>query len=279
MKRLISAVMLIAILLSIAACGGKAQPENSIKPEIEPLPSSAPAQTAPPEPSASPEPVPAITISIETMSGVKTIDGFDVARYSYDYPVITVNSENSSDFDDLKLWARGIAENSEVTAQSLIEEAEYAYANYPQMFTSSYFYTATLEVFSPADGITVLMCDASTFLGGAHPGNSHTAWVIDTNQGKVLTLADLGDAEAIIEAASADIISQIKAKDMDDNMFPDYADSISDGIMDRFWFITEDGLWIIYPEYSIAPYSEGSFLFNVSYDVLEGLINEEYVIR
>jgi len=278
MKRLISAFLLIAILLSLAACGGSAKPESTVKPETNLQTTPEPTPTCSPEPTPTPEPTPAISISIENMTGNRTVDGFEVGYYSCDYPRLVVNYGDSEKFDELNMWVRDIAEDTEVAAESMLEEAENAYRSFPQMFTSSYFYNLTIDKLLPADDIIVLFIDSSMYLGGAHPGNSHLAWVIDTELGKVLSLSDLGDADAIISAASADIIAQIKADEMETYMFPDYADAIPSGIYDGFWYITDEGFWVIYPEYAIAPYSEGTFVFNVGFDKLNSLIKEEYII-
>ena len=101
MKKLVSAVMLIAILLSLSACGGSAKPESSIKPEM--IPQTTPESTPVTEPDATPtpEPVPAVSISIENMTGSRSVDGFEVGYYNCDYPVVVVNGKDSSEYDEL----------------------------------------------------------------------------------------------------------------------------------------------------------------------------------
>lgn len=276
MKRLFAAFLVMTMLFSFSACGGSTQQETTVTPA--PVGQPSPSPTPYPETTPEPEEVPAVSISIETINGVRTVDQFDVGTFSYEYPKIIVNGEDSEAYDTLRSWADEMQQTAESTAQNLMEEAENTYREFPLNFSSPFFYTRTLEKPVVTDSITVVIENTSMYLGGAHPSHISYAWVIDTEDGKLLTLADLGVEDEIISAAAEDVVRQIKENGLKDQLFPDFEDAVKDSILDGSWYLTKDGFALIFPEYSIAPYSAGSFEFTVGYGVLDGIISYDYVM-
>ena len=273
MRRTFSALLIFAMLLSFAACGSKNK-EGTVEPVIPTAsPVATPEATPTPEPEETPEPAPAIAITIETESGTRDVGGFDVATFSYDYPVIEISEDAEGDFTEILDWAESVKNESQQIVQDVCAEAEDAYTHAAHWFTNAYFYTNTLELMSVSDSIAVLKSDNNTYMGSNHPLHGLDAWVIDIKNGTVLELNDFGDSELLINALASHIIGQIEADEMESYLFPDYEDCVLAGIYDGFWYPTAEGIVVMYPEYAIAPYSEGCFEFTVAYELLGELMD------
>ena len=275
MTRIISALLILAMLLSFAACGSK-KSEGTIDPVL-PTPSPSISPETIPEPEETPEPAPAISITIENTSGARNLDGFDVATYSYDYPVIEISDDADGDFSEILDWAEAVKAESDEIVENVCAEAEDAYNHAAHWFTNAYFYTNTLELITVSDSISVIKSDNNTFMGSNHPLHGIYAWVIDTKNGAILEMNDFSDSELLINALASHIIGQIEAEQMQSYLFPDYEDGVLAGIYDGFWYPTEEGIVVMYAEYGIAPYSEGSFEFTVAYEQLGDLIDTSLI--
>ncbi len=265
----IFAFPLIAVLLLLAACGS--QPDNTLPPS----PSPSPEATLPPEP----EVQSGLSVEIKNESSRRTVDGVQIVSSSFDYPVITVTGKDTPAAEDLKAWADNFYLDSLERSNDLINEAETFYSDVPQYFTESFYYLQTLEPVYESEKMTVLYCYSEYSMGGTHPQHNQSAVNLNMELGVPLTLADIGDAEAIVAAASENILTQINEQGLSDQLFENYADFVSEGIVDGSWYLTEDGFSVIYTEYYLAPYAYGTFNFTVPFSALDGCIKPEYALN
>ena len=137
MRRIFSALLILAMLLSFAACGSKNK-EGTVEPVIPTAsPAATPEATPTPDPEETPEPAPAIAITIETESGTRDVGGFDVATFSYDYPVIEISEDAEGDFTEILDWAESVKNESQLIVQDVCAEAEDAYTHAAHWFTTS----------------------------------------------------------------------------------------------------------------------------------------------
>lgn len=151
------------------------------------------------------------------------------------------------------------------------EEGFYSYANYQE-----------IGIGRQDASVMSLMVRSSVYSGGAHPGTIQTAWNLDLEQQKVLSLEDV-----ILESSAeklAQLIEEIiqeKFRDVGEwALFADYsqtiAQSFSYGSMTPYWYFNEDGMVFFFNQYVLAPYASGIIKVQVTYAQLEGILVEDY---
>jgi predicted small lipoprotein YifL len=265
MKRLIPAILILVLLLALSSCGGKSPEPDAGKttPEI-----SSPSPTPLPQ---SPEPETGFSVEILSESDTRMSGEFQVASYSFDFPVIHADVADDASAA-AENWAESFYKDRAEWALSLMDEAERVYSEMPEFFLEPYFYTESLETVYSGKELHTLISTYSSYMGGNHPSHGQEAINLCLSTGKVLTLPDLGDAEEIIRLAEEDILRQIQEQDLAGEMYENYADFVASGIVDGYWYLTEDGFSVIYTEYYLAPYSSGSFVFTVPFEALEGAL-------
>lgn len=150
-------------------------------------------------------------------------------------------------------------------------EGFYSYANYQE-----------IGIGRQDASVMSLMVRSSVYSGGAHPGTIQTAWNLDLEQQKVLSLEDV-----ILESSAeklAQLIEEIiqeKFRDVGEwALFADYsqtiAQSFSYGSMTPYWYFNEDGMVFFFNQYVLAPYASGIIKVQVTYEQLEGILVEDY---
>lgn len=151
------------------------------------------------------------------------------------------------------------------------ENGFYSYANYQE-----------IGIGRQDTSVTSLIVLSSVYSGGAHSGTIQTAWNLDLEQQKALSLEDV-----ILESSAeklAQLVQQIiqeKFQDVGEGaLFADYeqtiAQSFSYGSMTPYWYFNEDGMVFFFNQYVLGPYAVGIIRAQVSYEQLEGILVEDY---
>lgn len=276
MQKLFAFIITLAMCFTLGACS--ANNTGDTTPDIP-----TESETSSPSPSVSSvpseEPAPEITIAIKTKNDDVDVDGFTVATVNISYPVVSVSGDPTEASENLMAWAKSFYDDLMTYASELESEARSAYTASPDFFIP-YSYNVNIDKQFESDNALMLIVYDSAFWGGAHSANSTYAVCLDMVSGNPLKLQDIAvNLDALISAVEENIDEQIKGSDMENEMFSDYADHIKDGIDDRFWYLNDEGLTIIYNEYMLAPFSSGVFQFTVPYDKLDGLIKNEWVLK
>lgn len=279
MKRPFLILQIFILIFCLTACGSGTPPEST-SPDIDVTPSSSPDASI--EPSVAPEPsiLPkdSITIEVKNKSGSASIGNVPVLTYNFDYPVIKITGEQTEAYSPLTSWATKLYDDSMTWANDLEAEARVFYEVAGDQF-SPYFFKQTIEKVYESETATVVTVYFSSFLGGVHPSHATTATCIDMTTGMIVQLEDISDIDPLTTVLEQNILAQIDAQNIGDLLFEDYADYIYDGVQDGFWYITENGLSIIYNEYQIGPYASGSFTFTVPFDEIKDYIDDEWILK
>ena len=104
--------------------------------------------------------------------------------------------------------------------------------------------------------------------------------VFNSQTGEELKLADLGESsEKIVNTVSEKILISFNEDSKYENVFfnEGYSDTIKSLVSDRHWYLSSDGIVIIANPGEIADAEAGFYEFTVSYDDLEGVIDEKYI--
>lgn len=126
----------------------------------------------------------------------------------------------------------------------------------------------------------------SVYLGGAHPSNTQSALNFDANSGALLTLADVfkADRKEDLIALVLDKINTTYGNNPDFALFEDYEDVVRDHLQTipssfaQCWYLTNSGVVFFTNPYEISTYAAGVVTVEMSYDELKGLLREDFII-
>ncbi len=154
-----------------------------------------------------------------------------------------------------------------------------------------YSLESTVAVRRADDKIFSYVRQNFSFTGGAHPSTAYTGYNYDPETGKVLNLQDVvTDYDGLYQAV-LDALKKVNESQDNSVFFDEYEDTVKSmfygasaddtassedyGLTYTLnWVMTDDGLYIIFNQYDIAPYAAGQFVAEVPFAT--GLINENY---
>lgn len=147
----------------------------------------------------------------------------------------------------------------------------YSYSNYQE-----------LGVARHDSKVVSLVVLSSVYSGGAHPNTVQTAWNLDMEQRRVLTLEDVlhpGGAERLAGIVKSRI--EEKFLSLGENaLFADYDETIegafASGAMTPYWYLNDQGIIIFFNQFELGPYASGIVKAQISYGELEGILLESY---
>ena len=149
----------------------------------------------------------------------------------------------------------------------------YSYSNYQQ-----------LGVARHDDAVASLISLSSLYSGGSHPNSVQTAYNLDIDDQRLLTLEDV-----ILESAAPELAKLVRAGvdekftmiDGGNGLFEDYGDTIDNsmvyGNMTPYWYMNDRGLVIFYNQYELGPYAAGIIKVELPYESLTDILAEEYM--
>lgn len=271
MKRMISVILALTMLLSLAACGEKtAEP-----PKEETLPQQ-----------------PDVEYSFAVCRDIyedecPAEDGTVLANCHYELPHLDIVPEMSEDGAvDATLLAVRNTFNEEIERQrsaqvssfdTLCDAAkeDYSYISENGLDWNAYVDEMTMDIVYQTDGgILSIFASAYCHTGGAHPTNGFGTWNYDLNEGKFLQYSDFTDDEEAFRAAVADeILSQIDEEGIAEDLFEDYEASVQELSYAEVYF-DEAGMIVCFPEYILGPHAAGLLSFTVPYETINGVMND-----
>lgn len=179
---------------------------------------------------------------------------------------LTFNSEMESVLASLRASAAEVAES-----------AKEMYADDgSDFFPEGGYWTHELtisDVYETEAGLLSISAEGYTYYGGVHPNSYSRAWNFDLTTGKFLTADDLadessryGDASTFQRAIYWQMLNEVEEKRMADVYFSDYDSYLHDFPTFATLNFTEDGLTVTFDQYIIAPYAVGPQEFQIPYD-------------
>lgn len=155
--------------------------------------------------------------------------------------------------------------------QSAGQSDFYAFSNYQDIGVTRH-----------DDRLVSLIVLNSVYSGGIHPNSVQTAWNLDLENRKVLTLEDIlipGTEQALAELV-CDRVEERFAVLGESALFPDYAQTISaafvPGAMTPYWYFNDNGLVVFFNQYTLGPYASGIISADIPYKALDGILLEEF---
>ena len=286
MLRKLSFILIFAILLS--ACGASAPADNAME------------ETAPVSAAWDTTELAADMASAETVAGEGPYTRTEYFRFTKHSNAITNDDGVTLVYENYALaefvsqdparteWVNGmlggIRRDFQVDSSNLYTYAAdfvaewgtdgfYSYSNYQQ-----------LGVARHDDAVASLISLSSLYSGGSHPNAVQTAYNLDIDDQRLLTLEDV-----ILESAAPELAKLVRAGvdekftmiDGGNGLFEDYGDTIDNsmlyGNMTPYWYLNDRGLVIFYNQYELGPYAAGIIKVEVPYESLTDILTEEYL--
>lgn len=267
MKRFISLFIALTMLLSLAACGTKAEPpkeETSLE---------------------QPDTEYSFVVSTDVYEDECTAkDGTVLLRVRYELPHLDIVPDMAGDgVTDAWMLAVQNTFNAEMEQQRSAEieffgtqsdaaREDYAYAS---EYWNAYADEMTMQPPYQTDGgLLSIYESAYIYTGGTHPTNGFFMWNYDLNEGEFLQYSDFTDDEEAFRTVIAnEILSQIDEQGFAAGLFKGYETSVEELSYADVCF-NADGMLVCFPEYILGPHSAGIQSFTIPYHRIAGLLSE-----
>jgi hypothetical protein len=245
------------------AAAASPSPEASASAAETPPPTPAPEETPTPAPATSP-PQSEITVRMEHLTASD-----EVVEIDLEYPVVSGMADvgfeaalNDSVLADMRAQADQLREDAVAASGDLLEGEEY------QKFTLE----SETELEYKSEALFSLSISLYAYTGGAH-GNSDSRYynVLNTVPARRLSLPDLFADRSAGLSRVQDTVDAAIAADSDDYFDPPGA-TVGE---DTWFYLTNTGLYVVFPAYTIAPGVMGEPEFHIALGDLEGLLIPE----
>lgn len=133
----------------------------------------------------------------------------------------------------------------------------------------------TCSIFASNDYFVSVLFYNESFTGGAHPSHVYFSYNYDFNLDKAVKLQDAGWPASFLSKLSAycikDVKSQLAKKEINDTA------SLADAIKPEYstfdvFNVTEEGMYITFNEYKVAPYYIGAVTVHIPNSEVEKMI-------
>lgn len=291
MKKLLSILLTIALLLGLTACGEEASKSGKRRDpasgeKVTPTASPEATPTVSPETTPTPEPTPALPKVAAKEGPLYAIgaDPYAFEYYSDNYTGEGAAFQNHIEYIYLlevnyqKLADRLFKENQALAqyADGVRKDAAAFLAQSHEKFDYAWFVDSKVEVSRADSAVFSYKRSYSTYLGGAHPFSYAESFNIDTAQGTTITLsAYVKDTAELAEVVVEGIKKQGDANLLWDGWEKGVFAGVKDGTAN--WIATKDGVTIWYNPGDIAAYAAGSITVSVNVSDYPELFVEQYI--
>lgn len=282
MKRLLSVLLALSLVLSLTACGGKGSggaPSGT---------ATAPSQTAPegnagsdsndsqPEPVDPPETAPAVT-RLQVMKGKGGCGEWDENYNTLCY-ASWEDMKLIDDHPELEASLNDLNTEQSVGAYSFVQEW-LPYAEEVMQEDPDYFGGFTLSskyTVQRADSLLLsIREDFGSYTGGVHANYGVMGWNFDTATGAQLGLEDvLTDTDGLADILAKKIREKYTFEPFEslDLMLRDYAPE------NYTWTLGYQGITFYFSPYEIASFAAGLLTATIWFDEMPELFREEYTV-
>lgn len=278
MKRILSFLLCISLLAGLSACGPTSQPTEPSSEAI--ATQAATTETTVPIEITVPvvnQPESIISISMPVVEETVTVeDGTLLFTHTFQNVSLDLEDEEIAEQVQETLQDRidslsSLAESVKISAQ-----ADYPGSSYWSAYSCSVIYNP-MRIDAK---ILSLFGSQASYKGGAHPSHIAVSATFDLSTGKVLSLKNVLSEEVTGEAFAELAIEALSALDI--SLYSDYASTVQSRFSSGFdetegWYLSANGLCLFFSPYDIAPYSAGIVTAEIPYEMLEGVLKEEYL--
>ena len=285
MKKIISLLLVLTMVVSIAACGSSDQSGSSDTSNEASDQQSTPASSASSEDEET-EYQFALGTSLTDETNFTADDGTVLMTQKYEFPQLEVQTADGTpcDLSSVDSEMADIcqtfndamqteASNFEASVQETLASAQSAYANLDsdmQAAWANYSDELTIGTTYQTSGILSIQANCYSFYGGAHPSTYTRTWNYDLTTGEFITFDTLlGDTNPFADTLDYElgyaIQTQIDEQGLSEGYFDDYIDYINDLPTHANFCLQDSGMLVIFDTYVLAPYAAGAQTFTIPY--------------
>ena len=275
MKRVVSLLVILSMLIPVAACRRVQEKPNNVGNNVTITPTATPTII----PTATPEADPAkledtskrVSVNIvQNKDGVCNKAGREVVSITYDTATLLTDGEAAGFLgDSLKSQA------DEFLKEFYNADAEEITKENPEGKYEADFNILPKRI---EEGLASFVVVEYSYLMGVHPNTFKLASNYDLENQRQLKLEDLTEDYAALDKFLQEYVLKLMSEYKDaDGFFNDYKNSVSSIVTDGAWYFSEDGITFICNAYTIGPYALGIMEFTVPYEELSSYINEKWL--
>ena len=275
MKKILSILLCIAVLLCLPACKDT---DETVPTTTQAIPATTAESMLPeetlPQVDLPDIPVAAVTLTPTTEAEILP-DG--TVLFEYNYPTIHLSLPDGEMAETVMLGFLNRIDATGAQAQQVKEAAEEFYTG--KAGWNTYFYNLTYSPMRIDAGILSLYGIESSYSGGMHPNHNACAVNYDLTTGKALKLRHILTADASADKLTC-LICSVLAQEAN-ILFSDYALCVEDRFAGDFgadeqWYLSDDGLCFFFSPYEIAPYNAGTIIAELPYEALTGILLDDF---
>ena len=275
MKKILSILLCIAVLLCLPACKDT---DETVPTTTQAIPATTAESMLPeetlPQVDLPDIPVAAVTLTPTTEAEILP-DG--TVLFEYNYPTIHLSLPDGEMAETVMLDFLNRIDATRTEAQQVKEAAEEFYTG--KAGWNTYFYNLTYSPMRIDAGILSLYGIESSYSGGMHPNHNACAVNYDLTTGKALKLRHILTADASADKLTS-LICSVLAQEAN-ILFSDYALCVEDRFAGDFgadeqWYLSDDGLCFFFSPYEIAPYNAGTIIAELPYEALTGILLDDF---
>ncbi|MBO5836306.1 MAG: DUF3298 domain-containing protein [Oscillospiraceae bacterium] len=274
MRRVISLLLLVCLLITAAGCKKQTPTTADTVPSAESTTVTAPADVKPMKQ------LPMVAVSMPIVYEPYTAED-NTLVFSSTYQNMSLITADPEVADKIIIDYLNQIEKftSAATIQPLQRNAVDAYR---QLQNKSDWAPHTTEITYGVTridpGILSLIGEYIAYTGGAHAEIHNQTLNYDLLTGNRLSLSDILDSSVNPDYICALVLKHLAGyKDLFDNYEALVKDRFKDNVAhENDWFLTNEGLSFWFSRYEIAPYSAGSIPVSIPYSELTGILKDEY---
>ncbi len=271
MKKIISILLVVCLVFSLAACRRKKKDQQTDSTPVNNTQSSANIEPITENTEMVAVSVPAVTE--DTLAGDNTV----VFQYTYQHMSLMLNKPDVADKIILDFLNR--VDSTKESADSIAAMAKTAYNGSKNWVP--YLYHITYSPTRIDHSVLSLFGNNVVFSGAPHPERTCVSASYDLQTGDVLTLASIMDKNATVDSFRNLVFDGLTELAEGDHLYENYKDTVKqrfdgDASQDEAWYFTQTGLCFYFAPYEIAPYSSGVITVEIPYEKLTGIIHEDY---
>lgn len=275
MKQVISAILCLVMVLSLAACGGKPEPTTAPTTTAENVTTAPVTQPATeptvPETTVDTSNLPLLATAVITLTTeVERTEGN--IQFEYRYPNVRLVLPDPDVTDIVMLDLLNRIDATRTAADSILSNAGE---------DMLYFYDVHYAPMRIDPNVLSLYGTKSGYAGGAHPSHESISVTYDLTTGKVLLLSDLLNPGCSAADLTPMVIEALEVISQEQYLYSDYTATVEErfghglGVEDG-WYLSNDGLCIFFSPYEIAPYATGEVKATIPYEKLNGLLLDQF---
>lgn len=291
MKKTISLLLCALVTLALCACAPEqpepADPAPPVQPSQPSQPDPAPVQ--PQEPAVTPEQPgdgnaqyekPDESLRLEEKYTAKTYaaEGRTVVSLDLNYPYAAGKGETADSLREYyDLW---VEKQMTFAEYDLLPQAQSHFSGLKDGAFMPYAVSWSFDTTRFDDKVISVLMTGYQQTGGAHPQTLLAAQNFSGENGGLLALSDLFNVEesAYLEAIRLLVLPMMQQREQKDNVF--YYGGYEGYMMQVFnpadFCLTETGLRLFWQTDSIAPHAAGIQVFDLTYEQLGDLMNEQW---